>query len=136
MPTRKYKWQTSDKVAAEMIDKMVEESGLALRDIEEKSGGMLNFLRVRYLRKGLKAPVRLSEFLMICDICGKDSVDVLAEIIDESKKRDALHAQQLHDESDADAILKSFIEGDPHKFETAALHDENQQQESQGGDGR
>lgn len=41
------------------------------------------------------------------------------------------------DESDADAILKSFIKDkDSGKFETAALHDVNQKQESEGGDGR
>jgi transcriptional regulator with XRE-family HTH domain len=40
------------------------------------------------------------------------------------------------DESDAEAMLKSFSDGDSKSLGLAALHDENQEQESQGGDGR
>ena len=44
--------------------------------------------------------------------------------------------RQSVDESDADAMLKSFSEGDSESLGLAALEDDNQKAESEGGDGR
>ena len=60
--------------------------GLGNREFDRASDGAINYGRVRDLRNGLKAPVRLSEFLIVCDVCGADPVQAVRDIISEAKR--------------------------------------------------
>lgn len=53
--------------------------------IDRASKSAIGYNRVRDIRNALKAPVRLSEFLIICDACGADPVQTLREIITEAR---------------------------------------------------
>lgn len=46
----------------------------------------MSFARVRDIVQGRRAPVRLSEFLAICDVCHADPVQVLRRIIAEAQR--------------------------------------------------
>ena len=50
-----------------------------------KIGDIVSYNRIRDIRLGLKAPVRMSEYLAICDACGADPVQTLREIITEAR---------------------------------------------------
>lgn len=51
-----------------------------------KIGDIVSYNRIRDIRLGLKAPVRMSEYLAICDACGADPVQTLREIITEARR--------------------------------------------------
>lgn len=46
----------------------------------------MSFARVRDIVQGRRAPVRLSEFLAICDVCHADPVATLRKIIAEAQR--------------------------------------------------
>ncbi len=54
--------------------------------VDRVSKSSIGYNRVRDIRNGLKAPVRLSEFLLICDVCGADPVQTVRDIISEAKR--------------------------------------------------
>lgn len=54
--------------------------------IDRASKSAIGYNRVRDIRNALKAPVRLSEFLLICEVCNADPVQTLREIITEAKR--------------------------------------------------
>lgn len=53
--------------------------------IDRASKSAIGYNRVRDIRNALKAPVRLSEFLIICEVCDADPVQTLREIITEAR---------------------------------------------------
>ena len=75
-----------DEIAAKKINRIVDRSGLNNSAIDRASHSQIGYNRVRDLRLGLKAPVRLSEFLLICDVCHADPVATLRDIIREAKR--------------------------------------------------
>lgn len=82
MPTKRYVWKATDKAASYLIQCLVAESHLGYTGIERASNGEIGYNRVRDLCLGLKAPARLSEFLLICDICKADPIIVLRKILE------------------------------------------------------
>ena len=94
MPSRSYQWGTLDVVASEAIDRMIDAAGLSNREIDRITSGGLSYGRVRDLRKQTKAPVRLSEFFAIADLCRKDPIAELKTIRYESLRRDAKNAAE------------------------------------------
>lgn len=54
--------------------------------IDRASRSAIGYNRVRDIRKKLKAPVKLSEFLIICDVYNADPVQTLREIIAEARR--------------------------------------------------
>ena len=94
MPSRSYQWDTLDVVASEAIDKMINAAGLSNREIDRITSGGLSYGRVRDLRKQTKAPVRLSEFFAIADLCKKDPIAELKAIRYESLRREAKNAAE------------------------------------------
>lgn len=54
--------------------------------IDRASKSAIGYNRVRDIRNALKAPVRLSEFLLICEVCNADPVQTLREIITETRR--------------------------------------------------
>lgn len=94
MPSRSYQWGTLDVVASEAIDKMINAAGLSNREIDRITSGGLSYGRVRDLRKQTKAPVRLSEFFAIANLCKKDPIAELKAIRYESLRREAKNAAE------------------------------------------
>ncbi|MDB6827799.1 hypothetical protein PMS18_09695, partial [Bifidobacterium longum] len=65
---------------------LIKQSGYSDRTMASKIGDIVSYNRIRDIRLGLKAPVRMSEYLAICDACGADPVQTLREIITEARR--------------------------------------------------
>lgn len=128
----------ADIAAQEVIDEVIQNSGLNNRTTDEASKGRIGYNRVRDIRRGDKGPVRLSEFLVICDTCRVDPIRTLQEIIDRAKEMDkeARKNRIVQTESDAEDMIKSFSEGDQKTLGLAADIEKEKWLEARGGDGR
>lgn len=82
----KIEWTAIDYAAKDRLARIIDDSGLAYRVIAERMGGTVSHVRVGYIHNGEKSPVRLSEFLAICDVCHADPVQTLREIIAEAER--------------------------------------------------
>ncbi|MDF4082350.1 hypothetical protein [Bifidobacterium longum] len=82
----KIEWTAMDYAAKDALAKIIDDSALAYRVIAERMGGVVSHVRVGYIHNGEKSPVRLSEFLAICDVCNADPVQTLRDIIAEAKR--------------------------------------------------
>lgn len=100
MPTKKYEWNEYDRCAAESISHLMKAHGFSDRGMASALENVISYNRVRDLRMALKAPVRLSEFLAICDVCHADPVATLREIIAEAQR---IQAEQEAREREEDA---------------------------------
>lgn len=86
MPTKKYEWSFSDVASSLKIDELIASAHQTNVGVAEELDNIISYNRVRDIRKGLKAPVRLSEFLMICQVCEADPVETLRQIIDLARR--------------------------------------------------
>lgn len=82
----KIEWTAMDYAAKDALAKIIDDSALAYRVIAERMGGVVSHVRVGYIHNGEKSPVRLSEFLAICDVCNADPVQTLRDIIAEASR--------------------------------------------------
>ncbi|MFR7431828.1 MAG: hypothetical protein ACLUT3_04995 [Bifidobacterium bifidum] len=101
--------------------KIIDASALAYRVIAERMGGVVSHVRVGYIHNGEKSPVRLSEFLAICDVCNADPVQTLRDIIAEARR---IEAERAADEM-ADRIVAN-----PEQFDVAANDNPNKENEA------
>lgn len=88
---------------------------------DRASKSSIGYNRVRDIRNGLKAPVRLSEFLLICDVCGADPVQTVRDILAEASR---IEAERAADE------MADRIAANPEQFDVAANDDPNKENEA------
>ncbi len=110
-----------DYAAKDALAKIIDDSALAYRVIAERMGGVVSHVRVGYIHNGEKSPVRLSEFLAICDVCNADPVQTLRDIIAEARR---IEAERAADEMD-DRIVAN-----PEQFDVAANDNPNKENEA------
>lgn len=84
MPRTSYEWDGIDAAAARRMDQIIADSEQSNAKVSEHLGNRVSYSRIRDIRRGLKAPIRLSEFVGICRACGVDPVRMLEQIIDDS----------------------------------------------------
>lgn len=89
--------------------------------IDRASKSAIGYNRVRDIRNALKAPVRLSEFLLICEVCNADPVQTLRDIIAEASR---IEAERAADE------MADRIAANPEQFDVAANDDPNKENEA------
>ncbi|WP_368087498.1 hypothetical protein [Bifidobacterium bifidum] len=117
----KIEWTAMDYAAKDALAKIIDDSALAYRVIAERMGGVVSHVRVGYIHNGEKSPVRLSEFLAICDVCNADPVQTLRDIIAEARR---IEAERAADEM-ADRIVAN-----PDDFDVAASIDPHKRDEA------
>ena len=117
----KIEWTAMDYAAKDALAKIIDDSALAYRVIAERMGGVVSHVRVGYIHNGEKSPVRLSEFLAICDVCNADPVQTLRDIIAEASR---IEAERAADE------MADRIAGNPEQFDVAANDDPNKENEA------
>ena len=83
---KKISWSVLDQAAYRKVAQLIKQSGYSDRTMAAKIGDIVSYNRIRDIRLGLKAPVRMSEYLAICDACGADPVQTLREIITEARR--------------------------------------------------
>lgn len=121
MNTDKRERTIVDDVSAQAIDKMIHRAGMNNSAIDRASRSAIGYNRVRDIRKKLKAPVKLSEFLIICDVCNADPVQTLREIIAEARR---IEAERTADE------VADRIAANPDDFDVAASIDPHKRDEA------
>ena len=117
----KIEWTAMDYAAKDALAKILDDSALAYRVIAERMGGVVSHVRVGYIHNGEKSPVRLSEFLAICDVCNADPVQTLRDIIAEASR---IEAERAADE------MADRIAANPEQFDVAANDDPNKENEA------
>ena len=110
-----------DYAAKDALAKIIDDSALAYRVIAERMGGVVSHVRVGYIHNGEKSPVRLSEFLAICDVCNADPVQTLRDIIAEASR---IEAERAADE------MADRIAANPEQFDVSANDDPNKENEA------
>ena len=114
-------WTAADYAAKEEMERIIDDSALAYRVIAERMGGVVSHVRIGYIHNGEKSPVRLSEFLAICDVCGADPVQTVRDILAEARR---IEAERAADEM-ADRIVAN-----PEQFDVAANDNPNKENEA------
>lgn len=114
-------WTAADYAAKEAMERIIDDSALAYRVIAERMGGVVSHVRIGYIHNGKKSPVRLSEFLAICDVCGADPVQTVRDILAEARR---IEAERAADEM-ADRIVAN-----PEQFDVAANDNPNKENEA------
>ena len=81
---------SSDEATSSIIDELLADRGFGNREFDRATHGAITYSRIRDIRSGLRGPIRLSEFLIICQTCDVDPVVTLREIITEAHRLDDL----------------------------------------------
>lgn len=130
---KKFSWSVLDQAAYRKVTQLIKQSGYSDRTMAAKIGDIVSYNRIRDIRLGLKAPVRMSEYLAICDACGADPVQTLREIITEARRMELEQqtastkkpaGERFVDDEQAriDETLKKLHRGD---MDIVALEDEH-----------
>lgn len=114
-------WTAADYAAKEAMERIIDDSALAYRVIAERMGGVVSHVRIGYIHNGEKSPVRLSEFLAICDVCGADPVQTVRDILAEARR---IEAERTADE------MADRIAANPDDFDVAASIDPHKRDEA------
>ena len=99
----KIEWTAADYAAKNAMAKIIDASALAYRVIAERMGGVVSHVRIGYIHNGEKSPVRLSEFLLICEVCNADPVQTLREIITEARRMEPAGERFVDDRQSPEA---------------------------------
>jgi len=78
-----------DEATSSIIDKLLDDRGFSNREFDRTTDGAITYSRIRDIRSGLRGPIRLSEFLIICQACEVDPVATLREIIETAQAYEA-----------------------------------------------
>lgn len=86
----------------------------------------VSHVRISDIEKGRKAPIKLSEFLLLCQACEVDPVTTLREIIEAAR---AYEARERQNQITDDLVEPRFEDLPPQ--ELAASRDRNRDMESE-----
>ncbi len=81
----KYEWTAFDYASQQAAAKIIADSGYSYRTISEMMNNAVSHVRISDIEKGRKAPIKLSEFLLLCQACEADPVAVLRDIIEAAR---------------------------------------------------
>ncbi len=90
--------------------------------IDRASKSAIGYNRVRDIRNALKAPVRLSEFLLICEVCNADPVQTLREIITEARRMELEQQTATTKKSAGERFVVDESTSEPDWLSMAAKH--------------
>lgn len=85
----------------------------------------VSHVRISDIEKGRKAPIKLSEFLLLCQACDADPVATLRDIIEAARVYKARERQKITDD------LVDRIAAHPEDYVTAANDDPNKMLEAE-----
>lgn len=81
----KYEWTAFDYASQQAAAKIIADSGYSYRTISEMMNNAVSHVRISDIEKGRKAPIKLSEFLLLCQACDADPVATLRDIIEAAR---------------------------------------------------
>ena len=115
-----------DEATSSAIDELLTDRGFSNREFDRATDGAITYSRIRDIRSGLRGPIRLSEFLIICQTCEVDPVATLREIIEAARVYESRERQnQITDD------LIDRIAAHPEDYDVAANRDPNARLEAE-----
>lgn len=115
-----------DEATSSAIDELLTDRGFSNREFDRATDGAITYSRIRDIRSGLRGPIRLSEFLIICQTCEVDPVATLREIIEAARVYESRERQsQITDD------LIDRIAAHPEDYDVAANTDPNARLEAE-----
>ncbi|MDB0646305.1 hypothetical protein PL407_03785 [Bifidobacterium adolescentis] len=122
----KYEWTAFDYASQQAAAKIIADSGYSYRTISEMMNNAVSHVRISDIEKGRKAPIKLSEFLLLCQACDADPVATLRDIIEAARAYKARERQsQITDD------LIDRIAAHPEDYDMAANRDPNARLEAE-----
>lgn len=85
MPIGRYPWTVVDYAAALNVAEMMSAKQLTLYDIVKMSDGQLRYSRIRDIKNADKAPVRISEFVLICEIADHSPIKMFVKVCQDAR---------------------------------------------------
>ena len=114
----KYEWTAFDYASQQAAAKIIADSGYSYRTISKMMNNAVSHVRISDIEKGRKAPIKLSEFLLLCQACEVDPVAVLRDIIEAARAYEYReHQNQITDD------LIDRIAALPEDYDVAANRD-------------
>lgn len=86
----KYEWTAFDYASQQAAAKIIADSGYSYRAISDLMNNAVSHVRISDIEKGRKAPIKLSEFLLLCQACEVDPVTTLKEIIETAREYESV----------------------------------------------
>ena len=93
----KYEWTAFDYASQQAAAKIIADSGYSYRTISDMMNNAVSHVRISDIEKGRKAPIKLSEFLLLCQACEVDPVTTLHEIIVAARAYEARERQNTRE---------------------------------------
>lgn len=94
----KYEWTAFDYASQKAAARIIADSSYSYRTISDMMNNAVSHVRISDIEKGRKAPIKLSEFLLLCQACEVDPVATLREIISTAHE---LETQQASERQEA-----------------------------------
>lgn len=127
MVNKKYEWTNVDIVTSQVIQELLEQKHISLRQIEKLTDGKVAYSRMRDIITKRRAPVRLSEFFAICIAIHADPIKTFNRILHTA---DSLDAEQEREQQ-----INNLISRTPEDLSAdmtlAANTDTNKKEESE-----
>jgi len=120
---------SSDEATSSIIDELLTDRGFGNREFDRATHGAITYSRIRDIRSGLRGPIRLSEFLIICQACDIDPVATLRKIIETARRYEAQQARARRPRTTDELIDR--IAAHPEDYDTAAHKDPNKTLEAE-----
>lgn len=122
----KYEWTAFDYASQQAAAKIIADSGYSYRTISDMMNNAVSHVRISDIEKGRKAPIKLSEFLLLCQACEVDPVATLRKIIEAARTYEAREREsQITDD------LIDRIAAHPEDYDVAANKDSNARLEAE-----
>ena len=118
----KIEWDIFDYAARDVLSGLLDELGASYREMENLPQGEVTYSRIRDIKMGNKAPVRLSEFLLICEVCNADPVQTLREIITEARHMELEQQTASTKKSAGERFVVDESTSEPDWLSMAAKH--------------
>ena len=122
----KYEWTAFDYASQQAAAKIIADSGYSYRTISDMMNNAVSHVRISDIEKGRKAPIKLSEFLLLCQACEVYPVATLREIIEAAR---AYGTRERESQITDDLVEPRFEDLPPQ--ELAASRDMNRDMESE-----
>lgn len=107
----KHEWDDVDRAATAVIAKLIKDSGVSYRGIEELTHSAISYSRVSDICTARRAPVKLSEFIAIVSALGLDPIKTTKQVLDTAAKEKRDNRTSTNVADDANAALADADNG-------------------------
>jgi hypothetical protein len=100
----KVSWNDFDYAAKQVLSDLMDEAEISYREMENLTHGEVTYNRIRDIRLGRRAPVRLSEFILLCDVNHCTPMQGLAKVFDVIRADEQAEHDEIDEKDRLDAL--------------------------------